>query len=195
MEDVLQHAEKSLLKQVAKGDERAFTQLFHQWQPFLATHIFRITESEFITEEIVQDVFLKIWQSRETLAEINSFKAYLLVVSKNHALNVLRKLSNEFQKQEAFIKENRLHQDQESETAAKHYYYSLIDEAVSQLSPRQKEVYLLHRHEHLTYKQIAERLGIGTESVKTHFSLAVSSISSYVKAKLALTIIGLIIFY
>jgi RNA polymerase sigma-70 factor (ECF subfamily) len=74
---------------VAAGNEQAFTELFHRWQSFLATHIYRITESRELAEEIVQDVFLKIWQTRETLSEIQSFKSFLLVVSKNHALNVI----------------------------------------------------------------------------------------------------------
>ena len=52
--------EKGLLQWVAEGDEVAFGKLFHRWQPFLASHIFRVTESKTITEEIVQDVFLKI---------------------------------------------------------------------------------------------------------------------------------------
>ena len=95
--------ETALLKEVAGGSEQAFTTLFHRWQPFLATHIYRITESAVITEEIVQDVFLKIWQTRESLGEVQHFKAYLLVVSKNHALNTLQKIARDFARQQEYV--------------------------------------------------------------------------------------------
>ena len=166
---------------MAAGNEQAFTQLFHQWQPFLCTHIYRITESKELAEEIVQDVFLKIWQTRETLSEIQNFKSFLLVVSKNHAINALQKLAREFQNREKWVKEKK----DDNAPDPTQSYYSLLDEAIDQLTERQRQVYLLHRHERLTYQQIADHLKIGRESVKTHIELAVKHISAYVKGRLA----------
>jgi len=178
------YEEKDLLQEVAAGNAASFTELFYRWQPFLATHIHRITESVPVTEEIVQDVFLKIWESREALAGIRSFKAYLLVVSKNMAINAFKKMAREFQQLERYRVESIT--PAEDSSAA---LYSLIDEAIDQLSPRQKEVYLMHRHQRMTYQEIAAELGIGRESVKTHLQLAVHGISKYVHLKLALCII------
>ena len=172
--------EPEILKEVAEGSEQAFTKLFHTWQPFLATHIYRITESAVITEEIVQDVFLKIWQARETLGEIQHFKAYLLVVSKNHALNTLQKIAREFARQQEYAQTNTSTEDTGNHEA----YYSLIDEAIEKLSPRQKEVFILSRHHKQTYGQVARQLGIGKESVKTHLSLAIKQITQHVKARM-----------
>lgn len=173
------YKEEKLLQQVAEGSEAAFTRLFYYWQPFLSTHINRITESKQLTEEIVQDVFLKTWQARETLTDIKNFKSYLLVVSKNHAYNALQKKARDISHSEIPAIGN-----QPEEVDPTDAYYSMIDEAIDKLSPRQKEVYLLHRHQRLSYKQIAEQLGIGRESVKTHLGLAVAAISKYVKLKL-----------
>jgi RNA polymerase sigma-70 factor (ECF subfamily) len=64
-------------------------------------------------------------------------------------------------------------------------YFSLIDEAVEKLSPRQKEIFVLSRHHKKSYGQIARELGIGKESVKTHLGLAVKHITHHVKARLA----------
>ncbi len=185
-EQILRYStEAALLQAVAAGNEQAFTQLFHQWQPFLATHIYRITESKELAEEIVQDVFLKIWQHRETLSAVQNFKAYLVVVSKNHALNVLKKISLELKNHKQWVKEN---------TGTEHLpdprvpYYSLLDEAVNSLSARQKQVYQLHRQQRLTYEQIARQLGISRESVKTHIGLAVKNITAYVQGRLELYI-------
>ena len=173
--------EQELLRRVARGDEDAFRRLYYQFQPFLATHIFRITDSRELTEEIIQDVFLKIWQTRENLYEIRSFKAYLLVISKNHALNAIKKIAREFDLLLKYTLENKPAESEDYKSA----YYSLLDEAIDNLSTRQKEVYLLSRHERLTYQQIAEKRGIGKESVKTHIELAIKNISEYVKKRLS----------
>ena len=70
-----------------------------------------------------------------------------------------------------------------------HHIYTLIDEAIESLPPRQKEVFLLHRHHRLTYVQIAAQLNIGRESVKTHLSLAVRAISRYLSERATLLIV------
>jgi len=181
----------SILEQVAEGNEKAFSQLFHQWQPFLASHIYRISESKELTEEIVQDVFLKIWQSRELLSSINHFKSYLMVVAKNHTINAIKKVSKEFSNWEKWAAENKDEDKVEASPDMKQGFYSILDEAIDHLPKRQREVYLLHRHERLTYQQIANHLGIGKESVKTHIEQAVRNISSYVKENMALVIIFL----
>src|SRR5690606_38854802 len=86
------------------GDEQAFAQLYRLWQPALGAYIFRITRSKEFAAEIIQDVFLKIWTSRETLSEINNFKSYLFVMSRNQALNALRKVMREVKFSEDFEK-------------------------------------------------------------------------------------------
>ena len=94
MLDVLP-CENDLLLRVAGGDEHAFSELFNTHHQLLGTHIYRITGSAELAEEVVQDVFLKIWLSRESLAAVQHFRAYLFVISKNHALNCLRKIAKE----------------------------------------------------------------------------------------------------
>jgi len=85
--------EKVLLSNVAAGDENAFEELFKNYYNQLTGFIMRLTESEALTQEIVQDVFLKIWINRTALSEIACFKAYLQVVAKNHAFNCLKQIA------------------------------------------------------------------------------------------------------
>lgn len=177
--------EKLLLSRIAAGDERAFKQLFEEWHQYLATHILRVTQSRQLTEEIVQDVFLKIWNSRETLVDINNIWTYLLVISRNHALNALQKKAREFKRWEQWVKDNASAADSTDPNTT---FYSLIDEAIDKLSPRQKEIYLLHRHQRMTYQQIATHLNIGRETVKTHLESATRAISKHIKLQLAVTL-------
>lgn len=165
---------------MAKGDENAFGQLYRKWHPAVGTYILRVTKSRELAAEIIQDVFLKIWMSREALSEINNFKSYLFIMSRNQALNALKKVMREAKLYDdmEIQNENKVQEDNVEQVRL-----SLLDEAVDALSPRQKEIYLLHRHERLTYDQIAQKLGIGKESVKTHLQLAVKAITKYLQSK------------
>ena len=169
-----------ILRKVANGDEPAFKQLFLEWQPFLSSHIYRITESRELTEEIVQDIFLKIWLTRETLDKIENFKAYLVVVSRNQALNVLRQRAAMARQHKVW----EMEQKPDGPPDPHSIYYTLIDEAINNLSPRQKEVYLLHRHERLKYSEVANRLKLSRETVKTHLQQAVAGITKYIKERI-----------
>lgn len=179
--------ERALLLKVAEGDERAFRALFEQYHGLLATHIMRITRSQELTEEIVQDVFLKIWMSRETLSEIHDLRAYLYIVSKNHALNSLKKAARErstFSDADWNLVEKSFVSTESEEPD----HYGLIDEAINRLPPQQQKVYLLSRHERKKYSEIADQLGLSRETIKKYLQLATESISAYVLDKACVSI-------
>lgn len=180
--------EIAILQDIAAGSSKAFRTLYSQWEPTLSSFIFQVTRSKIITAEIVQDVFLKIWMTRESLVEVKDFKAYLFVISKNRAINALKKSLAELEKMKKYASEvpfNEQPEDDDNDQLP----FTLIDEAIDQLSPRQKEIFLLHRHERYSYREISEQLGIGKESVKTHLSLAVKSIKQHIENKIALIIL------
>ena len=158
--------EREILHKVSLGDEAAFSKLYYHWEPQLSCFIYKITKSKEIAAEIVHDVFLKIWMTRETLTEVNNFKSFLFVVSRNLAINAFHKAMSELEKQKAIENDYVLSPDSDNELD--NIRYSLIDKAIEQLPPRQREVFLLHRYEKRTYSEIAKKLHIGQESVKTH---------------------------
>ncbi|HEY1062226.1 MAG TPA: sigma-70 family RNA polymerase sigma factor [Daejeonella sp.] len=191
MPDLSPYSEKKLLIKVSAGEEDAFRQLFLKYHQQLGIHIFRITNSVDIAEEIVQDVFLKIWMSRETLVRVRNFKAYLFVISKNHTLNCLRKLSREQINKKEW--EDSSVKILTSESDSLNIYYCLLDEAIDQLPPQQQKVYLLSRHERLRYTEIANRLNLSCETVKKYLQIATASITAYVKTNSEAAIILLIV--
>ena len=180
--------ETEILKDIAAGSSKAFRTLYSQWEPTLSSFIFQVTRSKVITAEIVQDVFLKIWMTRESLVEVKDFKAYLFVISKNRAINALKKSLADLERMKKYASEVPFNEQPEDEDDAQ-LHLSLIDEAIDHLSPRQKEIFLLHRHERYSYREIAEQLGIGKESVKTHLSLAIKSIKNHIETKITLIIL------
>ena len=180
--------EPDILKDIAAGSSKAFRALYSQWEPTLSSFIFQVTRSKVITAEIVQDVFLKIWMTRESLVEVKDFKAYLFVISKNRAINALKKSLADLERIKKYASEVPFNEQPVEDDDAQ-LHFSLIDEAIDQLSPRQKEIFLLHRHERYSYREIAEQLGIGKESVKTHLSLAIKSIKNHIETKITLIIL------
>lgn len=174
--------EQALLLQIADGDEFAFRYLFETYHQQLGTHIFRLTNSVEMAEEVVQDVFLKLWINREELKDIRNFKAYLFVISKNQALNCIKKTIREQKHQQQWETENAGEEELVMQDPELNNYYTLLDLAIDQLPPQQQKVYLLSRHERLKYAEIAEEMNISRETVKKYLQLAVSFISTYLKS-------------
>lgn len=181
--------EKELLQSVSEGDETAFARLFNEWYPLLSTLILRLTRSEILTEEIVQDVFLKVWMGREALVYVDRFKPFLWVMAKHLAIDALRKTAarhaRESQYQSEFLRKSSA--DDEPD------YHTLIDEAVARLPPQQQRVYLLSRRNRLKQAEIAKMMGISVATVKSYMQLSVHSITHYVKEKAGLGVAVIII--
>lgn len=177
--------ERDLLVQVSAGNEFAFSKLFDLYHQKLGTYIYRITDNAELAEEVVQDVFLKIWTSRKALEKVQNFNAYLFTISKNHALNCLRQQSKEWLLQKEWFVENT--------TLTKDFgtvqYYNLLDKAIDRLPKQQQKIYLLSRHERLKYAEIATKLNLSKETVKKYLKIANHSITSYLIAQHLLPII------
>ena len=177
--------EKRLLQKVAQGDEAAFRELFRRYADLLGTFVLRLTRSQVQTEEIVQDVFLKIWMSREALADVANFKVYLFVISRNQSLNALRSALRQMASQKEWEAQqascppalNTCADDEENDQLL-----GLIDQAISQLPPQQKAAWLLSRRDGLTHQQIAANMGLSKETVKKYIMFANESLRRYISA-------------
>jgi len=182
--------ETELLLAVSQGDERAFTTLYNHYHKRLGIHIFRITKSPELAEEVVHDVFLKIWLNRETLVNVENFPVYLYVISKNAALNCLKRVARE--KAVTTELEPALEQISLPDTREDDYRYILIDEAIDRLPHQQRQAYLLARHERLSYQEVATRMNLSKETIKKYLQLATESISAYINKRLTISILLII---
>jgi len=183
--------EQRLIGKIADGDEQAFTELYNRYHQQLGMYLFKITKSPELTQELVHDVFLKTWQNRATLTTIRDFRAYLFVVSKNMAINHLKKLAKENQERRELARQSNSNTYHEVHEANR--YTTLLDEAIDRLPPQRKQVYILSKHRRLKYEEIAARLSISRETVKKHLQSAVRSITDYLKNHVDTT--GMWLFY
>ena len=173
---------KELLIRIAEGDENAFRKIFKAYYNQLGDFIMQIADSERLTQEIVQDVFLKIWINRVMLAEVSCFKAYLFVVARNHAYNCLKQIARERTREKEWVNAvlysastNVI--DEEDTTIA----VNLIKEAVLMLPPQQQKVYVLSRVNGMRQQEIALQLNISLETVKKHMVLALRFLKNHVR--------------
>ncbi|MBV4357303.1 RNA polymerase sigma factor [Pinibacter aurantiacus] len=181
MSTVQDYNERELLKRIAEGDELAFGQLFYAWKGKLYGFLFNLTRSEAKSEDVVQDVFFKVWQNRDKLREIDNFSSYLLRMAQNHAIDQLRKLSRE----STFIAalgEQELQTKSPEDALLKKEIQKVIETALELLPPRQREVFKLHQQQGLKHEEIANLLGLSVSTVQNHMFRALENIRKYFNA-------------
>lgn len=173
--------EKSLLLLAAEADEDAFAQLFHCYKHKLYAYVLRLTESEMLAEDIVQDVFMKLWNEHVSLAGIDNFGSYLFRMSKNHVINHFRRMSHETQIiSEMFLANPSAHNETHDMIALKETE-KLLGDIIDKLPAQQKLVYHLSREEGRTHDDIANLLKISPNTVKNHMVQAMSTIRTQLR--------------
>lgn len=164
---------------LAKGDLSVFEVFFEAYKKRVFGVALKMLKSPTEAEDIVQEVFLSIWQSRARLDQINDPEAYLFTITHNAIYTHLKKASRNEQLLNAIL--YHIAQNTTEETVAAHEAGKLIREAVQQLSPQQRTAFELRKQEGLSYDQIAERMQISQNTVRNHLSIAVKTVRSHLK--------------
>ena len=159
-------------------DEQAYRQLFIYFAPRLRQFSFSICHQMQEAEEVVSDVFLRIWEKRKTLDHIHNLKLYLYIAVRNHSLN--RKKAGE--KRQALNLDD-LQVDLVAPQASPDISAELnelqqqVHAAVQSLPPQCKLVFKLQREDGLKQKEVAELLNLQPKTVENHLSLALKKIA------------------
>jgi RNA polymerase sigma-70 factor (ECF subfamily) len=179
--------EKILLQRIKEGAQDAFKEIYAHYHEKIYALACHLTKSEIVAEEIVQDVFLKVWIQKETLSEIRDFESWLFILARNHIYTWL-KASARQQMFEALTDDHVSVEPLEGDADIhRKELEMLLQDAIGQLSPQQQQVYILSRDEQLTRDAIAGRLGLSSETVKVHMSRAMRSIRAYIVSRRPLT--------
>lgn len=164
------YEEKLLLKEVSKGNEKAFRIFYDSYFDRLAAYVFKLSKSETISEEIVQEVFLKLWINRHLLVQLDSPEAYIFSMARNSAVDYFRRLAKETNLISTLSAQLQIAgNDIEDQLNAKELR-RLIAEAVDQLSAQKKKIFKLSKDEGLSHNEIAEVMQLSKSTVKNHLS-------------------------
>jgi RNA polymerase sigma-70 factor (family 1) len=169
---------KTLLNHLSKNDEDAFREIFVLFSDQVYSFSFKLTRDRITAEEMVQEVFLKIWIKRSTLNEIENLSSYLFIITKNLVLNVLKRKAFEERAKAIFIVEAEKVRCDTEEKVIHDDYERILNKTVSQLPPQQKLIYAMCHHEGLQYQEVAQKLKISRLTVKTHMHQALKTIKA-----------------
>lgn len=172
--------EKELLTQVSEGDEKAFRNLFESYYEKLYQYIFGFIKSKQVSEELVMDVFLKIWLGRDIIPQIHSFNAFLFRVAHNKSIDFLRSVSRDPKFQDLLWENIQLVNNTTADSSILvQEYQNKLREAVSLLPPQRKKVYQLSREQDMTHDQIAVQLNLSRNTINNHIVEAQRFIRTY----------------
>ena len=175
------HNEKALLNQVAQGDESAFRIVFDHYRDAIYAFALKVIRHDTIAEEIVQDVFVKIWINRSGLDAVRNFADFLYIIARNHTFNSLRSLARERKLNIDSTAELQLTGTSTEAIVLQRDYDRLLQLAIAQLPPQQKLVYTLGRQQGLSRDEIAAQLNISAGTVKVHMAQALRTLRTYFK--------------
>ncbi len=167
-----------LLKLVAAGDEKSFRILFEKYRSRFYAVALKMTASDVIAEEMVQDIFIKIWQKREELANIDNAEAYFFTTLYRQVYKHYKKLALD-RKLLKLISESASFHNITEETLLLRESERLINEAVAKLPLQQQKVFRLSRQDGFSREQIAEQLHISPHTVRNHLADATKFIRTY----------------
>ena len=163
--------EKELIILLKEGDEKAFTTLYRRYWSKVYNFSRLYLSSILEIEEVVQEVFVKVWESRSLLREDDNFKGFLFVITRNLVFNQFRRSFNENAYKLTVLSSIMPYYNLEEELTAADLQ-EFIEKMVKELPPRQQEVFNLSRNANLTYKEISIRLNISEKTIERHINEA-----------------------
>ena len=171
--------ERSLILRLIGGDEDAFCELYATYKNRLIYFAMRFLKSREYAEDVFQDAFTVVWQSRRFINPDASFSSYLYTIMRNRILNQLRNAANEEKLKESILSQALDYTEDTKREVMLNDLKSLISHALQQLTPRQREIFEMSREAQLSHKEIADKLGISINTVQEHISTSLKLIRTY----------------
>ena len=176
MTDFSSYSNEELMQEIKADNMFAFDTLYEKYCRKLYKFGFSLLKSKEETENLIQDVFLNLWENRHRVENNASIQSYVFTIAYHSAVSILRKKARD---QQFFDYLTTIREDLEDPVNVEVEYKELtvkLEEIIKNLPPRQKEIYLLHKVEGLRYEAIAEQLNISVNTIETHMSRALKTI-------------------
>jgi RNA polymerase sigma-70 factor (family 1) len=165
---------------VEKAMEDLFADIFRQYEQRLYTLALRLTKSEEVAKDIIQEVLMKLWEQRNIIHSIKNKEAWLYKLTENKVIDFLRKASADDRlKKKIWDNLQQILNDTEQHLEAKEYN-QVIQKAIEQLPPQRRLIYQLNKEEGMDYQQIATELQLSKHTVKNQLFSAVQSLRRFI---------------
>jgi RNA polymerase sigma-70 factor (ECF subfamily) len=168
-----------LIERLQNDEKEAFDELYRKYHSAIYYNILKLTRDAIVSEDIVQEVFITLWEKRHELNIQQGISGWLFVVSYNKSISYLKRKLKES------LARTALQQNIENTTDAENSFtstqMSILEKAIEQLSPQKRRVFELCKLQRKTYAEAADELQISKHTVKEYLSGAVISIKNYVQ--------------
>ncbi|MDR2282691.1 MAG: RNA polymerase sigma-70 factor [Sphingobacterium sp.] len=167
--------DRETIQDLQSGSLRAFEQVYDMLSNGVYSVSFNLTQDQFLAEEVVQEVFVKLWAAREKLNIEGNLWVFLYVVSKRLSLNKIRSLKRQRLAYDGIDESTMITPSAEQEIFNKELEL-LLERSIADLPKQQRSIIELSRNEQLTHQEIAERLGLSTHTVRNHMAQALKNL-------------------
>ncbi|TSE08579.1 MULTISPECIES: RNA polymerase sigma factor [Aquimarina] len=164
--------EKLLIQGLTKGDQHSYRILFDRYYSWLYNYVYKLSHDSSLSEDLVQNVLLRLWEKKSSLNITTSLKNYLFRACHNEFLMHLRKKKKEYDALDTLKWEVIFDTYNEIEESQLDTDWSKLEKAIEKLPKKCREVFKLSRLEQKKHKEIAVILGISTKTVEVHISKA-----------------------
>ena len=175
--------DKVLLSEFKKGNVKALTHLMDHYHKPLCFYAYSLSNDYDGAKDIVQNIIINLWERRNALPDIKSFKSYLYKSVYNEFLNQIRKSSRMMVFEKEYFQALKDFIDDQDESKTRQQI-ALLDNEIEKLSPKCRETFLLCKREGLTYVEIADHLNISIKTVENHMAKAFSILRNKLKEKI-----------
>ena len=162
--------ETELFSMVSKENQKAFNEVYDHFEPRLFAFVCKITRSKVAAEEIVQELFIKLWIARTKLGKVKNPRAYVFTMAANLTFNYLKKVAREVALADRVRKKSPTFSNVTEEVI--HFLESqkLVMETVERMPAQRKAVYLMSREDGLSKEEIAKKMNLSPNTVRNHLS-------------------------
>ena len=185
--------ETELVKRLSKGDESAFGLLYSHYYDDVKFKVLRMLRSPELSEDVTQEIFMKIWEARQQIVDIRSFRAYLLTTARNHSINVLKSAARRQEGMREILSHYNSTTKATEDAVQDNEYMKFLQRKLDELPVRTKEIFRLCREQSKSYKEVAEALGISRDAVKSRMVHAMKLLKQSAQNEMDLPVILLII--
>lgn len=182
-----------LLRQLQEGNQAAFTAIYQKYHKALYVFSYYYLKNREQAEDAVQIVFSKLWEYRSQIIVTINLKNYLYKMVKNHILNEIRNTTNALAKNYEIAQSSEEYEDNLVEKIEEKELRTLFYEAINKLSDQKRNICLLKIKEGLSNREIAEKLNIAENSVKTYYNQSIKILRSYLQKMLIIVILSMLL--
>lgn len=188
-------ANVELVNKLKKGDALAFQKVFYLFEKRLYLFVFSYTKSKYVSEEIIQEVFIKLWEKKEMLDSSKSFDSFIFTMTRNFTFNYLRDASRRQSTRKELWNNIVFQRNTVEEEVIFREYGEIVENIIRELPQQKRSIYQLSRKEGKTNSEIADILGISSKTVKNHLWKTMGIIRAQLRPYIDETIRFLLIFF